>query len=99
MGASDNESVSNLVGHAAAMPLATPLARTPGSSPGSRDQSLERNQRVAHGAAMFGPPRGYDNLPQEEFDQQQQRQGSMNYDYFRGRRDTSGWNGGGGGGS
>ncbi len=88
----ENESASNLVGHAADMPMTTPLARTPGSS-GSRDQSLERPVSNPRAPGMFGVgPRGYNNLPQEEHDPD-----PMNYNYFRGTRGASGWNGGGGG--
>ena len=91
LGAGGNESASNLVGNAAGMPTATPPVITPGSM-GSRDHSLERPVSNPRAPGMLGGgPRGYGNLPQEEVDHD-----PATYDYFRGRRSTSGWNGGGG---
>ncbi|KAI1846718.1 hypothetical protein JX266_007291 [Neoarthrinium moseri] len=69
-----NESGSNLVSHAAAMPMTTP---------GSREPSMERPaSRAPGGVGMLGGgPRGYGNLPQEEADHD-----PMAYDYFRSSR-------------
>ncbi|KAI0172155.1 DUF221-domain-containing protein [Hypoxylon sp. FL1284] len=69
--AQGNESGSNLVGNAAAMPMATP---------GSRERSPFR---APGGAGMLGGgPRGYGGLPQEE-DLGTPDYDPMQYNYFR----------------
>ncbi len=86
------DSATDLVGHAAAMPVTTAAAgRTPsaGSAGLSRDQSFDRANARAPGM-LGGGPRGYGNLPQDD-----QEQDPASYDYFRGaRRNPSGWGAG-----
>ncbi|KAI8630489.1 DUF221-domain-containing protein [Xylariaceae sp. FL1651] len=69
-----NDSSSNLVGNAAAMPVATP---------GSRERSLEQLGRTPGGAGMLGGgPQGYGGLPQDE-DLGSPEHDPMQYNYFR----------------
>lgn len=75
--AQGNESASNLVGHAAAMPMGHPG--------GSREPSMDRATRAPGGAGMLGGgPRGYGNLPQDE--DITSDHDPMAYDYFRSTR-------------
>jgi calcium permeable stress-gated cation channel len=76
--AQGNDSSSNLVGHAAAMPMTTPGSREPSIS-------MDRTVRAPGGAGMLGGgPRGYGNLPQEE--DITTDHDPMAYDYFRSSR-------------
>ncbi|KAH8201577.1 hypothetical protein TruAng_004269 [Truncatella angustata] len=77
--AQGNDSGSNLVSNAAAMPMTTP-----GS--GSREASLDVSAvRAPGGAGMLGGgPRGYGNLPQDE--NMSPDHDPMAYDYFRSSR-------------
>jgi calcium permeable stress-gated cation channel len=72
-----NDSGSNLVSNAAAMPMTTP---------GSREPSIDRSAgRAPGGAGMLGGgPRGYGNLPQDE--DMSPDHDPMAYDYFRSSR-------------
>jgi len=69
-----NESQTNLVHAASAMPLAAP--------PGYQGRSREASQDRAPGF-LGGGPRGYGGLPQTEDDHDDD---PMNYDYYRGPR-------------
>ncbi|KAH8676236.1 hypothetical protein BX600DRAFT_197397 [Xylariales sp. PMI_506] len=73
-----NDSGTNLVINAAAMPM---------GNPGSREASMERPvSRAPGGAGMLGGgPRGYGNLPQTEEDISTDHD-PMAYDYFRSSR-------------
>ncbi|KJR86213.1 uncharacterized protein SPSK_02181 [Sporothrix schenckii 1099-18] len=89
-GHSGNDSLSDLVGNAAAMPVAAPIPRraVPGHS--SNNGSFGARQASGPAPGMYGGgPGGYGNLPQEELEQD-----PTHYDYFRGgnrpaRRETS----------
>ncbi|KAK9777022.1 putative CSC1/OSCA1-like 7TM region domain-containing protein [Seiridium cardinale] len=72
-----NESGSNLVSNAAAMPM---------TNPGSREPSMDHSgTRAPGGAGMLGGgPRGYGNLPQDE--DMTPDHDPMAYDYFRSSR-------------
>jgi hypothetical protein len=72
-----NDSETNLVSGAAAMPLATPGNETPPRQ--HRDDSQERRAP----GFLGGGPRGYGGLPQAEEDTDVD---PMSYDYFRSRR-------------
>ncbi|KAI0125510.1 hypothetical protein BJ170DRAFT_583138 [Xylariales sp. AK1849] len=80
-----NDSGSNLVANAAAMPMA---------GPGSREPSMERPASRAPGM-LGGGPQGYGNLPQTEEDMMAPDQDPMAYDYFRStrarRKNSGGW--------
>ncbi|KAI1482344.1 DUF221-domain-containing protein [Daldinia eschscholtzii] len=68
-----NDSGSNLVVNAAAMPVA---------APGYRERSQERSLRAPGGVGMLGGgPRGYGGLPQEDLGPPEQD--PMQYNYFR----------------
>ncbi|KAI0011558.1 DUF221-domain-containing protein [Xylariaceae sp. FL0662B] len=70
-----NDSESNLVSNAAAMPMA---------HPGSRDRSQERLARTPGGAGMLGGgPQGYGSLPQRDEDMTAPEHDPMQYNYFR----------------
>jgi hypothetical protein len=95
-----NDSDTNLVGHAAGMPMSPPLAP---SGPGTpRERSLDRSVSGPLGLGIGNPrapgmfgggPYGYGGLPQtaaeDEFAQtpptENQVDQAMQYDYFRGR--------------
>ncbi|CAJ2513200.1 Uu.00g013190.m01.CDS01 [Anthostomella pinea] len=71
--AQGNDSASNLVSNAAAMPMTTP---------GPRERSLDRVHRSPGGAGMLGGgPQGYGGLPQDE--DMGGDHDPMSYNYFR----------------
>ncbi|KAB5539522.1 hypothetical protein GE09DRAFT_970849 [Coniochaeta sp. 2T2.1] len=100
-----NESDTNLVSHAAGMPMSPPPGAM-SSGPGSRDRSLERRPSGPLGLGIGNPrapgmlgggPYGYGNLPQAAEDETPTGEAvdqAMQYDYFRSRtpraRDPSG---------
>jgi hypothetical protein len=74
-----NDSETSLVCGAAEMPIATP-----GRHP--REESLERRAP----GFLGGRVQGYGGLPQQD---EEQEHDPMSYDYFRTRRQNSGWQG------
>ncbi|KAG4425738.1 hypothetical protein IFR04_001200 [Cadophora malorum] len=76
-----NDSETNLVHGAGAMPMSTPGATHHSNV---RDTSEERRAP----GFLGGGPQGYGNLPQHEEDND-----PMSYDYFRTRRQNAGWQG------
>lgn len=82
MGTAANDSGSNLVGHAAGMPLSPPPGTAArGYAAGNQTPSTPGSELGGGGHApgmLGGGPQGYGNLPQED------TQDPMTYDYFRG---------------
>lgn len=88
-GLGGNDSSSDLVGNAAAMPVAAPLPRSRGTHAGHGPSGGSYSARVTNRSATGPTPglygggaRGYGNLPQEDTDVEQD---PSDYDYFRGR--------------
>ncbi|KAI0484990.1 DUF221 domain protein [Xylariaceae sp. FL0804] len=73
-----NDSSTNLMGHAADMPMA---------APGSRERSVERSRTPGGRGMLGGGPGGYGGLPQEE-DIGTAEHDPMSYNYFRETRSS-----------
>lgn len=85
MGTAGNDSGSNLVGHAAGMPLSQPQGNAArGYAAGNQTPPTPGSERGGgHAPGMLGGgPQGYGNLPQDD------TQDPMAYDYFRGGNST-----------
>jgi calcium permeable stress-gated cation channel len=77
-----NDSGSNLVRNAQAMPVSPPPVSSPTEHPGSRGQSRDRYGTPRAPGMLGGGPYGYGGLPQADEDE------PGSYDYFRGSANT-----------